>query len=264
MHGAGCDFLIRVDAHGDFPAHYCRSLLETQAKTCADSVVVSMVAAGEGCFQRAAAAAQNSRLGNGGSSHRLATEGRWVDHGHHALMRLAAFQQAGGYDESFSHNEDAELDVRLRAAGFRIWLSGDTGLTYFPRATAAALFCQYLNYGRGRARNLLKHRQRPKLRQSLPLGVAPAVGLALLAPLAPILALPALTWAALCLVYGGVLGLRAKDNCVAAAGVAAMVMHFAWSLGFWDAAARYALRKVSGREPAALAPSERMGVHHDN
>jgi succinoglycan biosynthesis protein ExoA len=179
-------------------------------------------------------------------------------------MRLAAFQKAGGYDESFSHNEDAELDVRLRAAGFRIWLSGDTGLTYFPRGTAAALFRQYLNYGRGRARNLLKHRQRPKLRQSLPLGVAPAVGLALLAPLAPILALPALTWAALCLVYGGILGLRAKDNCVATAGVAAMVMHFAWSLGFWDAAARHALRKISGRQPAALAPSERMGAHHDN
>jgi succinoglycan biosynthesis protein ExoA len=41
VHGAECEFLIRVDAHGDFPAHYCRSLLETQAKTCADSVVVA-------------------------------------------------------------------------------------------------------------------------------------------------------------------------------------------------------------------------------
>ena len=40
-------------------------------------------------------------------------EGHWADHGHHALMRISAFRAVGGYDESFSHNEDAELDYRL-------------------------------------------------------------------------------------------------------------------------------------------------------
>ena len=33
-------------------------------------------------------------------------------------MRIAAFRGVGGYDESFSHNEDAELDYRLRQAGY--------------------------------------------------------------------------------------------------------------------------------------------------
>ena len=33
-------------------------------------------------------------------------------------MRIAAFSDVGGYDESFSHNEDAELDHRLNVAGF--------------------------------------------------------------------------------------------------------------------------------------------------
>ena len=87
-------------------------------RTKADSVVVSMNAEGSACLQRAAAAAQNSLLGNGGSSHRIRSDGRWVDHGHHALMTTAAFKAVGGYDEAFSHNEDAELDVRLTKADF--------------------------------------------------------------------------------------------------------------------------------------------------
>ena len=72
---------------------------------------------GTGLFQKATALAQNSRLGNGGSQHREGGAGRWTDHGHHALMRLDAFRAVGGYDETFSHNEDAELDYRLAAGG---------------------------------------------------------------------------------------------------------------------------------------------------
>ena len=61
-----------------------------------DSVVVAMNTIGKGGFQTAVAAAQNSKLGNGGASHRSAGgEGRWVEHGHHALMRVAAFRAVG-------------------------------------------------------------------------------------------------------------------------------------------------------------------------
>ena len=65
-------------------------------------------------------------------------KGHWTDHGHHALMRVAAFRAVGGYDESFSHNEDAELDYRLRAAGYRIWMTDKTFMVYYPRASVPA------------------------------------------------------------------------------------------------------------------------------
>ncbi|MGO4836036.1 glycosyltransferase family 2 protein, partial [Rhizobiaceae sp. 2RAB30] len=129
-HGEGCEYLIRVDAHGAYPDDYCDRLVEEAVRTGADSVVVGMATKGFGFFQRAVAAAQNSRLGNGGSPHRHgASDGAWTDHGHHALMRVDAFRAVGGYDESFTHNEDAELDYRLRKSGFRIWLTGKTIMT---------------------------------------------------------------------------------------------------------------------------------------
>ncbi|TIW08371.1 MAG: glycosyltransferase family 2 protein, partial [Mesorhizobium sp.] len=177
--GEGADYLIRIDAHGGYPDDYCDRLVEEALATGADSVVVSMLTAGTGAVQKAVAAAQNSKLGTGGSKHRHMSEGEWVDHGHHALMRIAAFSHAGGYDESFSHNEDAELDYRLRQAGYRIWMSGRTHMVYYPRSSLKSLYLQYLGYGRGRARNVLKHRMVPKVRQMVPLLVAPVVLLAL-------------------------------------------------------------------------------------
>src|SRR5207248_7193295 len=132
-------WLVRVDAHADYPPNYASTLIAEARRTGAASVVVAMETRGEGTFQRAVAAAQNSRLGAGGSPHRRVTPGRWVDHGHHALFRLDAFEAVGGYDEGFSHNEDAEFDLRLRQQGGRIWLTDKVRIGYHPRATPSAL-----------------------------------------------------------------------------------------------------------------------------
>ena len=243
--GEGADYLIRIDAHGGYPDDYCDRLVEEALASGADSVVVSMLTAGTGAVQRAVAAAQNSKLGTGGSKHRHMSEGEWVDHGHHALMRVTAFKDVGGYDESFSHNEDAELDYRLRQAGYRIWMSGRTQMVYYPRSTLKSLYFQYLGYGRGRARNVLKHRMVPKLRQMIPLLVAPVVLLALFSFVHWLAALPFLLWAAVCLGYGLAAAIRQRNAGIALAGVSAMVMHFGWSVGFWQQILTPRSRKVA-------------------
>jgi succinoglycan biosynthesis protein ExoA len=230
---AGRKWLVRMDAHASYPPGYAAGLARTAQRVDAQAVAVSMVAQGDGCFQRAAAAAQNSRLGTGGAAHRRLSGGGWVDHGHHALFDLDAFRALGGYDETFIANEDAEFDRRLTNSGGRIWLSEDLAIVYHPRRTPAALFAQYLRHGAGRARMLLRHRARPRVRQLLPAAVAPAVLLLAPAVLLPALAVPAALWALACLAYGAWLGLKARDACAAGAGIAAMIMHLAWSLGFW-------------------------------
>lgn len=232
--GDDADYLIRIDAHGGYPDDYCDRVIEEALATGADSVVVSMLTSGTGAVQKAVAAAQNSKLGTGGSKHRHMSAGEWVDHGHHALMRIAAFRAVGGYDESFSHNEDAELDYRLRQAGYRIWMCGGTQMVYYPRATLKGLYFQYLGYGRGRARNVLKHRMVPKLRQMIPLLVAPVVLLALFSFVHWLAAVPFLLWAAVCLGYGAATAIGQRNPGIALAGVSAMVMHFGWSVGFWQ------------------------------
>ncbi len=246
QYGDGMAWLLRVDAHSAYPADYLETLLEEARDTDADSVVVAMHTVGTTPLQRIIAAAQNSKLGNGGAAHRSGGAGRWVDHGHHALIRVPAFVAVGGYDESFSHNEDAELDVRLAQAGYRIWQTARTGLDYMPRDRLRPLMRQYWNFGRGRARTLIKHRLRPRLRQSVIIAVAPSAVLGLLAPLHPAFAIPVVVWAIACLVGGAALALSSRSIGTLAAGPVAAAMHLAWSMGFW----RQVLSALPGKAEA--------------
>ncbi len=232
--GDGHSHVIRADAHCDYPKGFISALARDAAETGAAAVAVGMVAEGETLLQRINSSAQNSRIGNGGSSHRKQGTGRYVYHGHHALIRLDAFNEIGGYDESFSHNEDAEFDYRLVQAGHRIWLSARTHVVYFPRSHVGALARQYFNYGRGRAKNLLKHSARPNLRQSAVIAFGPLVLMAMVAPILPALALPTLLWVNAALLGGIALAVSRREPLHLLSGPVSLLMHLSWSVGFWS------------------------------
>jgi succinoglycan biosynthesis protein ExoA len=225
--------LVRADCHAEYPPGFVEHCVRTLVATEAAAVVVPMRTRGTTCMQKAVAAAQNSRLGNGGAAHRLTGRSGFVDHGHHAAFDLAIFLKLGGYDESFTHNEDAELDRRLTDAGKRIYLEAEAALTYYPRSSLVALARQYFNFGCGRANMLIKHRIRPRLRQLLPvaalliclasLGLA-AVNLVYLSAAA--------AYVLACLAWGAALALRQRDLCLLPSGIAAITMHMSWAAGF--------------------------------
>lgn len=252
--GKGHEWFVRIDAHCGYPKSYVSALRDAAKANEAVSVVVPMRTVGKQCFQKAAAAAQNSVLGTGGSAHRSAdSAGRYVDHGHHALMSVRAFVAAGGYNRAMSHNEDAELDHRLGRLG-RIWLEPGCMIEYYPRRTPDALWKQYRNYGKGRAQTLALHRMRPKLRQMVPLLAPLACALACLSPLfggflGLALALPLAGWLCLCLSTGALIGLRNKSLCAALSGIAAAIMHLAWGCGFIQ---QVLFGKVPARAPEPL------------
>ena len=149
-------------------------------------------------------------------------------------MTVDAFRRAGGYDETFTHNEDAEFDCRLRAIGGRIFLDSDIRLSYRPRSGFLSLAQQYFNYGRGRSRTVRRHPGSLRLRQFLvPTHVALTVCAILLSPVAPkLLVLPAAYLAILALTAMMIAG-KHRSICGLLALPAAVVMHFAWALGFF-------------------------------
>ena len=226
-------YLVRCDAHSIYPPGFVTQVADAMVRTQAASVVVCMDAVGTTCFQQANAWIVDTPLGSGGSAHRGGTASGYYDHGHHAGFDIAYFRQIDGYDESFSHNEDAEYDHRLALAGGKIWLDANIRLSYLPRPTVRSLAKQYYAYGRGRARNLIKHKATPKLRQLAPvvnfLGlIAAGLGSAFF----PIFALYPAAYIGALLLASVYVALKYKSACGLLAGLASGTMHIAWAAGF--------------------------------
>ncbi len=232
--GHTADVLIRVDAHAEYPDGYCSRLVQTMRRVHAHSVVVPMDSMGESGVQLAVALLSNSPLGTGGSAHRAGRISGFVDHGHHAAFDLDFFRQAGGYDEGFTHNEDAEFDCRQRALGARIYLDCDIRIGYRPRATLRALWQQYFKYGAGRSRTVRRHPASLRLRQlAVPAHLLLCVFALALSPIS----LAFLLWPALYVVIllGFSLRLAARHRSLSSliAARAAATMHTAWACGFF-------------------------------
>lgn len=230
---ADARYLVRCDAHSVFPLDFILSVASALLRTNAASVVIPMDARGETCFEKANAWIVDTPLGSGGSAHRGGRQSGYVDHGHHAGFDLTIFRSLGGYDGSFSHNEDAEYDERVAQAGGRIYLDATIRKIYFPRGTVGTLAKQYFNYGKGRARTIFKHGQRPKLRQMLPvLALFGSLFGLLAAPVfVPALILPA-GYLAILAVASVFIGIVKRSPCGLLAGLASGTMHMSWAAGF--------------------------------
>jgi succinoglycan biosynthesis protein ExoA len=235
--------MLRADAHAHYAPDFVRGCVRALLENGASSVVVPMRtrALPGAIWQTAIAAAQSSRLGNGGAVHRGAAISGFIEHGHHAAFDLAFFHIIGGYDPQFAQNEDAELDIRAGLAGGKVWMCADAPVTYYPRDTLAQLARQYYRHGTGRARTLRKHRLRPRLRQVAPAGLLIAClgGLAI-APFAPEPAAMVLLYPAACFGWGVVQAVRQGRLALALAGAALVTMHLAWGAGFLRGLARTA------------------------
>ncbi len=227
------EVLVRCDAHSVYPPGYVARVVRALYAHDAASVVVPMDAHGESCFARAAAWVVDTPLGNGGSAHRGGSRSGYVDHGHHAGMRISWFRKVGGYDPEFSHNEDAELDHRLTSAGGRIWLESGARVDYRMRDTMRGLVRQYWRYGRGRARTIRKHRMRPRLRQMLPVwNLVFLIACLALAPVFPVALAGPAAYATALAAAGIVAAASMRSACGLLAGAALAAMHLPWGAGF--------------------------------
>ena len=251
------EILVRVDAHAFYPDDFIPRIVAAFGATEASMVAVGMRTIATTCMQRGIATASNSRIGTGGAAHRVGGPPGFVDHGHHAGMKRAMFERVGGYDRSFVANEDAELDLRIRRAGGRIWLASDIQVDYLPRASLGRLFTQYWRYGRGRAQTFRKHGERLRPRQLLPpalvLGLAGSI---LLSPLLPwLLLLPVAYLLALAIATTSLV-LQQRQVCTLLALPAAATMHIAWGTGFVAAMLSSGTRPVRASTPGWTRTSE--------
>ncbi len=240
---AAGDIIVRVDARTEIAPDYIERCVEALRTSGAAIVGGPMRFTAEGPMQRGIAAAMRSRLGAGPAQFRR-EEGaaRFVDTVYLGAYRVDWIRAAGGYDENFGGNEDAELNHRAQAAG-GVLLDPAIRSTYAVREGLRALARQYRRYGRARAGTMLKHSGSIAPRQL----AVPALVIGLLSPARRRVAV---AYASLVHIRGLLEVVR--DPPAAPTLVAALpTMHGAWALGFAE--------RILAPKHDATGPSPRIG-----
>lgn len=229
-------YIALLGAHATYAPDYLKTCFEVADSTGADNVGGAMSCTGETFLQKAIALAHHSPFSVGGARwHNVAYEG-WADTVFGGFYERSVFERIGLFDETLVRNQDDEFNLRLTRAGGRIWHSPRIRSCYHPRASLAALFRQYLQYGYWKVRVIQKHGRPASLRHLIP-----AVFVVLLALLPAV----ALFYAPVLWLWFGTIGLYIASDLFAAALTARRswkffplltvvfpMYHFGYGMGF--------------------------------
>ncbi len=236
-----------MDVHTTYADDYVAMCVQALHETGATCVGGPWRPVGEQGRQRVIAAAFGSGFGSGGAASRRLDLSGEVDTVYLGAWRRDELLRLGGFDEALVRNQDDELALRIVRSGGRVWQDARIRSAYAPRASYAALFRQFWQYGYWKVAVIRKH--------SLPAAPRQLAPFALVAALAGLFA-ASLVWppaavagALLASAYTLAAALAAskvfapwrEPAAWAGVGYSFACMHFGYGLGFgrglWDALA---------------------------
>lgn len=170
------EVIVRMDVHSRYAPDYIAACVKALAQTGADNVGGPWRAEavdhpgdpGATAMQQAIAAAFQSRWVSGGALSRCLDFNGWVDTVYLGAWPRATFARFGGFDENLVRNQDDEHNLRIIRGGGKVWQSAAIQSAYRPRASLAALFRQYQQYGYWKPFVMRKHGQAAALRHLVP------------------------------------------------------------------------------------------------
>ena len=229
------EVVVRMDGHAVPATNYISRCIDALHRTGAANVGGVVEPVGRTAFGAAVALATRHPLGAGDARYRVGGSAGDVDTVMYGAFRRDVFEHIGLFDESMVVNEDYELNVRIRAAGHRIYFDPSIRFQYTPRGTARDLWRQYFRYGWWKVETLRRVPQSLRWRQAVPPALPAALlVLALAAPwsLAATAALFAVI-ASYAAATGAVAWRVAKPPAtLVGVWLAFAVIHMAWGLGF--------------------------------
>lgn len=136
---------IRVDAHATFSPDFISRNMEliNEGNMIVGGRRETLPEDGKGGLLFAA---ETSRFGAGSSGFRNPGARRFVDTLGHAAYRKDVYQTVGGYDERLVRNQDIEIHIRMKRAGFKFLFEPSIWSSHVARPTLNSFLKQkYLN-----------------------------------------------------------------------------------------------------------------------
>lgn len=131
------DWIMRLDAHSNFPKNYLEKCYETAKATGADNVggMVITHPGGTG-FQAGIVQALTTHVfGVGDSGFRTGIKSGAVDTVPFGFFRREIFQKIGYFDQRLIRAQDYELNARIKSASGLVWLNPEIKAHYFNQSS---------------------------------------------------------------------------------------------------------------------------------
>jgi len=136
------DYIIRLDAHADYPLNYFPKLIVWHQKLDADNVGTTIITKVKNKTLKANSIKEvlSHKFGVGDSDFRTGIkEVKEVDTVPFGCFKREVFEKYGLYDERLVRNQDIELNKRIVNGGGKIYLIPDVQCTYYARENFTAL-----------------------------------------------------------------------------------------------------------------------------
>jgi glycosyltransferase involved in cell wall biosynthesis len=132
------DFIIRLDAHSQYPIDYFTKLISWSQKLEADNVGAVWITdvKNKNAKSLSIKSVLSSPYGVGNAFFRTgAAEVKEVDTVPFGCYRKSVFEKYGGYNVHLTRNQDIELNKRIKKKGGKIYLIPEINCTYYARET---------------------------------------------------------------------------------------------------------------------------------
>lgn len=162
--------VVRVDARSRPPTDYvarCLRRLDEDPRVGAVGAIQVPTAANHSVTARgiARSLANPWLLGNAG--YRRRDFGGEADTAYLGAYRRDEIVALGGWDERLPANEDFDLNTRIRAGGFKVWVEPGLAVAYESRSSLVSLGRQYRAFGAAKARYWRLSGRGPNRRQTV-------------------------------------------------------------------------------------------------
>jgi glycosyltransferase involved in cell wall biosynthesis len=144
------EYLIRIDAHCEYPRNYFAELIKHHRMLEADNVGTAIESTPKNSTKKSESIAKvlSDPFGVGDSRFRTGVqEIRQVDTVPFGCYRREIFDRIGFYDERLTKSQDIELNRRITRAGGKIYILPHVKLTYYIRESWGALAKKYIGNG---------------------------------------------------------------------------------------------------------------------
>lgn len=230
-------YIIRMDVHTRYADDYCRQCLAVAAETGAANVGGAARTEATGYMASVIAAAYGSAFAVGGARFHFEDFEGEVDTVTYGCWPRAVLVDVGLFDEELVRNQDDELNLRLRKAGYVIWQSRRIRSWYSPRGSLVRLFRQYYQYGFWKVAVIRKHGRAGAWRHYVPgafvaTGCAALIGAAALRPVGWIFVGWLSTYLAFIFIGSAITARRRGWRFLPALPLAFVAFHWGYGLGF--------------------------------